>query len=184
MTINIKTFLLCPVPDDQKPINEYLNLKENKFLNWGNLNTNKNKKFLGTIFLTFFSFFSINQFQPFSFATFFEILFNTLIIIQFFLFVILIRWITINQKFQNSRLIYEVSRKLTHHLIESLLSQTRDNIIKHKIETEADIRDLGCPLVDFTVDVVNEVKIIKEFLFKTSLNCFINFFTLSAVPCQ
>ena len=107
MTINIKTFLLCPVPDDQKPINEYLNLKENKFLNWGNLNTNKNKKFLGTIFLTFFSFFSINQFQPFSFATFFEILFNTLIIIQFFLFVILIRWITINQKFQNSRLIYE-----------------------------------------------------------------------------
>jgi hypothetical protein len=107
MTINIKTFLLCPVPDDQKPINEYLNLKENKFLNWGNLDTNKNKKFLGTIFLTFFSFFSINQFQPFSFATFFEILFNTLIIIQFFLFVILIRWITINQKFQNSRLIYE-----------------------------------------------------------------------------
>ena len=107
MTINIKTFLLCPVPDDQKPINEYLNLKENKFLNWGSLNSNKNKKFLGTIFLTFFSFFSINQFQPFSFATFFEILFNTLIIIQFFLFVILIRWITINQKFQNSRLIYE-----------------------------------------------------------------------------
>ena len=107
MTINIKTFLLCPVPDDQKPINEYLNLKENKFLNWGSLNSNKNKKFLGTVFLTFFSFFSINQFQTFSFATFFEILFNTLIIIQFFLFVILIRWITINQKFQNSRLIYE-----------------------------------------------------------------------------
>ena len=107
MTINIKTFLLCPVPDDQKPINEYLNLKENKFLNWGNLNTNKNKKFLGTIFLTFFSFFSITQFQTFSFAIFFEIFFNTLIIIQFFLFVILIRWITINQKFQNSRLIYE-----------------------------------------------------------------------------
>jgi hypothetical protein len=30
-----------------------------------------------------------------------------LVIIQFFLLVILIRWITINQKFQNSRLIYE-----------------------------------------------------------------------------
>jgi dGTPase len=70
------------------------------------------------------------------------------------------------QDIDNSRLIYEVSRKLTHHLIESLLSQTRDNIIKHKIKTESDIRDLGCPLVDFTVDVVNEVKIIKEFLFK------------------
>ena len=107
MTINIKTFLLCPVPDDQKPINEYLNLKENKFLNWGSLNSNKNKKFLGTIFLTFFSFFSINEFQSFSFKSFFEILFNTFIVIQFFLLVILIRWTTINQKFQNSRLIYE-----------------------------------------------------------------------------
>jgi hypothetical protein len=107
MTINIKTFLLCPVPDDQKPINEYLNLKENKFLNWGNLNTNKNKKFLATLFLTFFSFFSIGQFQVLSFSSFFEILFNTLVIIQFFLLVILIRWITINEKFQNSRLVYE-----------------------------------------------------------------------------
>ena len=107
MTININTFLLCPVPDDQKPINEYLNLKENKFLNWGNLNSNKNKKFLTTLFLTFFSFFSIIQFQAFSLSNFFEILLNTLVIIQFFLLVILIRWITINQKFQNSRLIYE-----------------------------------------------------------------------------
>ena len=107
MTINIKTFLLCPVPDDQKPINEYLNLKENKFLNWGNLNTNKNKKFLATLFLTFFSFFSIGQLQVLSFSSFFESLFNTLVIIQFFLLVILIRWITINEKFQNSRLIYE-----------------------------------------------------------------------------
>ena len=107
MTINIKRFLLCPVPDDQKPINEYLNLKENKFLNWGNLNTNKNKKFLATLFLTFFSFFSIGQLQVLSFSSFFESLFNTLVIIQFFLLVILIRWITINEKFQNSRLIYE-----------------------------------------------------------------------------
>ena len=73
MTINIKTFLLCPVPDDQKPINEYLNLKENKFLNWGNLNTNNNKKFLATLFLTFFSFFSIVQLQVLSFSSFFEI---------------------------------------------------------------------------------------------------------------
>lgn len=107
MTINIKTFLLCPVPDDQKPINEYLNLKQNKFLNWGNLNTNKNKKFLATLFLTFFSFFSIGQLNLLSFSNFLEILFNTLVIIQFFLLVILIRWITINQKFQHSRLIYE-----------------------------------------------------------------------------
>ena len=65
----------------------------------------------------------------------------------------------------NSRLIYEVSRKLTHHLIDSLLSQTRYNIKKYKIETELDIRDLGCPLIEFTDDIVDEIKIIKEFLF-------------------
>jgi len=107
MKINIKTFLLCPVPDDQKPINEYLNLKENKFLNWGNLSSKKNKKSLAILFLTFFSFFSIGQFKNLSFPTFLEILFNTFVIIQFFLLVLLIRWVTINQKFQNSRLIYE-----------------------------------------------------------------------------
>ena len=52
-------------------------------------------------------YFSIVQLQVLSFSSFFEILFNTLVIIQFFLLVILIRWITINEKFQNSRLIYE-----------------------------------------------------------------------------
>ena len=33
MNLNIKIFLLCPIPDDQKPINEYINLKENDFTN-------------------------------------------------------------------------------------------------------------------------------------------------------
>ena len=65
-----------------------------------------------------------------------------------------------------ARLIYEVARKLTHHLIDRLLSQTRDNIKKYKIGTESDIRDLGRPLVEFTENTVNEVKLIKELLFK------------------
>lgn len=65
-----------------------------------------------------------------------------------------------------ARLIYEVARKLTHHLIDSLLSQTRDNIKKYKIGTESDIRDLGRPLVEFTENTVNEVKLIKELLLK------------------
>jgi hypothetical protein len=32
--ILIKIFFLCPVPNDQKPINEYIELKENSFINW------------------------------------------------------------------------------------------------------------------------------------------------------
>lgn len=66
---------------------------------------------------------------------------------------------------EDSRLIYEVARKLTHHLIESLLFQTRENIKKHKIESQSDIRNLGQSLVEFTPATWEEIKIIKTFLF-------------------
>lgn len=66
----------------------------------------------------------------------------------------------------DSRLIYEVRRKLTHHLIESMLYQTRVNIENYQIKTEEDIRNLGKQIVDFTEDTINEVKLIKDFLMK------------------
>ena len=66
----------------------------------------------------------------------------------------------------DERLIYEVGRKLTHHLIESLLFQTRANIKKYKIETEKDIRLLGRQLVEFTKSTFLEVKLIKDFLMR------------------
>jgi dGTPase len=65
-----------------------------------------------------------------------------------------------------SRTMYEVSRKLTHHLIECLLFQTKDNIQKYKVKTEKDIRCLGRPLVEFTEAAVGEISAIKKFLFK------------------
>ncbi len=66
----------------------------------------------------------------------------------------------------DERLIYEVGRKLTHHLIESLLFQTRKNIKEHKIKTEKDIRLLGRQLVEFTESTFSEVKLIKDFLMR------------------
>lgn len=66
----------------------------------------------------------------------------------------------------DSRLIHEVTRKLTHHLIDSLLLQTRLNIQQNKIETEEDIRNLGKQVVEFTEDVFSEVKLIKDFLMR------------------
>ena len=66
----------------------------------------------------------------------------------------------------DDRLIYEVGRKLIHHLIESLLFQTRANIERHKIKTQADVRDLGHQLVEFTESTFAEVKLIKDFLMK------------------
>lgn len=66
----------------------------------------------------------------------------------------------------DDRLIYEVGRKLTHHLIESLLFQTQENIEKHNIKTEEDIRELDVQLVEFTESTFQEVKQIKDFLMK------------------
>lgn len=66
----------------------------------------------------------------------------------------------------DSRLIYEVCRKLTHHLIENLLKQTRENIQKYKIKSEQDIRALGHQLVEFTPETTKEIKLIKDFLMK------------------
>jgi dGTPase len=65
-----------------------------------------------------------------------------------------------------SRLIYEVVRKLTHHLIESLLFQTRENIQKYNVKTEQDIRNLDKQIVEFTEGTNREVKLIKDFLMK------------------
>ena len=50
MNTNIKIFLLCPVPDDQKPINEYIGLKENQLTNW----TTYQKKIIKKKFFNFF----------------------------------------------------------------------------------------------------------------------------------
>ena len=63
-----------------------------------------------------------------------------------------------------SRLIYEVVRKLIHHFIESLLSQTKTNLKLYKIETATDIRNLSHQLVDFTDPIKNEIIQIKQFL--------------------
>ena len=41
MNSNIKIFLLCPVPETQKPINEYIALKENFLTNWTTLRKEK-----------------------------------------------------------------------------------------------------------------------------------------------
>jgi dGTPase len=66
----------------------------------------------------------------------------------------------------DERLIYEVGRKLTHHLIESLLFQSNENIRSYGIKTEQDIRNLDTQLIDFTETTNSEVKLIKDFLMR------------------
>ena len=112
MGLNIKIFLLCPIPDDQKPINEYLNLQENIFTNWINLPT---KKLFKKLFFNFFYFFlliSILTINELNFSTFyFKFLFQNIKFSLLFLFLTLIitlnQWKEISKKFKVSRLFYE-----------------------------------------------------------------------------
>ena len=99
MNLDIKIFLLCPIPDDQKPINEYINLKEN---DWTNLIFLSNKIYLRKIFWNFLIYFFLStpitflfklENELFLFNSFFSI--NSLI----FIFLVQIRFLQIFFRF-------------------------------------------------------------------------------------
>jgi hypothetical protein len=108
MKINIKIFLLCPIPDDQKPINEYLNLKNNNFTNFILLSP---KNYLLKIIFNFVLFFvlvtpltfllKLNNYI-FLFNSFFSINLLTLLFLTNYS-----RWSQLLKRFRNSRLFYE-----------------------------------------------------------------------------
>lgn len=65
---------------------------------------------------------------------------------------------------ESSRLIYELVRKLIHHLVKDLLKQTTANIEEYNIKSEEDIRNLGRDLVCFSGDIYSQIKDLKAFL--------------------
>ena len=106
MNFNIKIFLLCPVPEDQKPINQYISLKEVFFLKW---TQSPIKKYLFQVlsgyficFPTFLIYFL--NLTPFSLK---EI--ETLFLISSTLFFVILyfRWWEINQQLTQSQVFYE-----------------------------------------------------------------------------
>jgi hypothetical protein len=112
MNLNIKIFLLCPVPDDQKPINEYISLKKNPFTNWIRFS---NKKYLKKIITTFFLFiigFSLLKINEFHFDSsigfLFEKLFvNSLVFLCVFFGISLSPWKKIQKQLDSTRIFYE-----------------------------------------------------------------------------
>ena len=101
MNLNIKIFLLCPVPDNQKPINEYIGLKENFLTNWTTFSEKNYQKLTIIIFTFFFAFFfflSFSLMNTFFLSTFFT---------SFFFLILFFRWYQIKPKFESSRLFYE-----------------------------------------------------------------------------
>jgi len=109
MNSNIKLFLLCPVPEDQKPINEYIGLKENPLTNWTTLSkrnySTKVIRFFGSLF-SLFSLFTFSQ-MSFWFDWIVSNIFWTLLCLIFFYFVLLWRWNQVKSRFNESRLFYE-----------------------------------------------------------------------------
>jgi hypothetical protein len=112
MNSNIKIFLLCPVPEDQKPINAYIGLKENQLTNWTTLSkTNYEKKIFSFLFFFFLiiSFFRISSFLDIRYV-FDWVIINILIsffLLFFLLLLIFFRWKQIEKDFNQPRLFYE-----------------------------------------------------------------------------
>lgn len=112
MNSNIKIFLLCPVPEDQKPINAYIGLKENQLTNWTTLSKKNYEKKLVSLFFFFFLFISFLRLSSFPDNRYlFEwLLINTFISLNLLFFLVLLvfsRWKQIEKDFNEPRLFYE-----------------------------------------------------------------------------
>lgn len=104
----------CPVPREQRPINEYIQLVQSKFFNWPILEKSLLKKKLISIFLICF-FVSV----PFS-SLFYSVrqapikliivsLCLTTFILAFLIFRLLLAWTYIQKRLQNPTIFYEES---------------------------------------------------------------------------
>jgi hypothetical protein len=106
MNFNIKIFLLCPVPEDQKPINQYINMKENSFLNWTMFSFQKYIFQIISGFSLLFPLFLICflNFTPFSVLEIGKIF---VISSTIFFLLLYLRWSDINQRLIQARVFYE-----------------------------------------------------------------------------
>jgi Conserved in the green lineage and diatoms 27 len=112
MNLNIKIFLLCPVPEEQKPIHEYLQLKENDFTNWVTFGKKQYFQKLASFTLNLFGFFSLLQFSKYQevdylLETLLETLLWSLLGVSFLFLVNFARWKQVEIRFRKSRLFYE-----------------------------------------------------------------------------
>jgi len=111
MNTKMKIFLFCPIPENQKPINELILLQENPLLNWI---TSSKEKFLKIFFsFSFFLFFLcfIFLFPFFSFHFSFSFFLSTFFFFHFFLFLhfflFFFRWNQIEKRLNDSKIVYE-----------------------------------------------------------------------------
>lgn len=112
MNTNLQRFLLCPIPEDQKPITLYLGIKENQVTNWTMLSEEKYKKQLLYYFCIFFLLICCIRFPELQTVSYLIewILFNiiiSLILLQLFLGTLFFRWNQVEKAFTSSQIFYE-----------------------------------------------------------------------------
>jgi len=108
----MKNFFLCPLPEDQKPINLYLKTKENPFLSWTTFSEKAYHQRIFSFFLFNFLFIFVLRFHLLqSFSYFGEwILINSIVnfvSLNLFLIFVLARWKQIEKEFQSPYIVYE-----------------------------------------------------------------------------
>jgi uncharacterized membrane protein YjgN (DUF898 family) len=141
MNRTIKSLLLCPVPEDQKPINEYINFKKNYLGHFTTLsNKNYKKKIIGTFFGSFFCISLVNfSLLNETMGSLEWLLKNVVFSIFFFILVfiiLLLRWNKIKTSFSESRFFYEEASWYDGHLWEKPLSLIKNDklIMNQKIK--------------------------------------------------
>nr|AYO28735.1 Ycf36 [Neotessella volvocina]AYO28776.1 Ycf36 [Neotessella volvocina] len=110
--INIQLFLFCPVPEDQKPINDYIGLKENSLTNWTTISFKRFQiKLIFRIILVFLFFSFIRSFflsdLNFLLEWILQNFFITFLFFNFFFSIIIFRWNQLKQQLNKSIFIYE-----------------------------------------------------------------------------
>lgn len=102
-TPKIRIFLFCPVPESQKPLNEFLIFQENSLFQW--LTLTKKQYLTRLISLFIFTFF--NGILAFFFPLFSTFFFSQIFICFLFFWIAFFRWNQLQIKFEQSRLFYE-----------------------------------------------------------------------------
>lgn len=105
----MRRFLLCPVPDEQKPMNQYIELKETTFFSWIVQASEKKANLFRSLVFPFLFFFSIQLFF-FPAGLLQKVIFSLqiLVLVRFFLFfVTFFRWRDSYISFSKSIILYE-----------------------------------------------------------------------------
>jgi len=140
MSKNINSFLVCPIPEDQKPFQAYLLLKESWLLRWTTFSTLQYQKRLVLLSLLFFFFISLFNF-PFSQESAYwleRVVLNFLASFLFLLFLLTIcyfRWKEIEKKFLETILSYEEGSWYTSQQWKKpfLIQETDQKICEQKV---------------------------------------------------